>query len=447
MSNEEIIFKNQSNRINELIILTNTLQKKLRKYEDIFNNLESQIESLKTIKQNCLFKEETYQNEKLEVIEKDKKILELKKEIINLKLEHEKFKNKKELEYENDVNAVRNLYDTNLLKNNNAQIVAEANKEFYQQILKLENVIKNFREEQKKIDAKKELDFERRMSKMKKKMLDYIKDGQKSKQYLSKEQIRLNDKLSVINKNTLLNELGFQSMQLEDLLKQRDQLDSIITSMRSDLEVHKKVEKILVEKNKEYTNMIKVLSTKIESKGRNNRKSAEQDNINKENDLKNKQLKLIKDHSDFIKINNLNNYKIIDKRTNNDSHEIKKNINEEIRVKNFGKTFMGFTNKMKIDNINQNQDLVFLRKELIRKIKECEDYKSKYEYYKTKLDSLNNKYGNIMQLFEGVLVNIYEDKNMKNIKNIFINLEDFKKCNFESLSPEQKYSIIILIIK
>ena len=36
MSNEEIIFKNQSNRINELIILTNTLQKKLRKYEDIY---------------------------------------------------------------------------------------------------------------------------------------------------------------------------------------------------------------------------------------------------------------------------------------------------------------------------------------------------------------------------------------------------------------------------
>ena len=447
MSNEGIIFKNQSNRINELIILTNTLQKKLRKYEDIFNNLESQIESLKTIKQNCLFKEETYQNEKLEVIEKDKKILELKKEIINLKLEHEKFKNKKELEYENDVNAVRNLYDTNLLKNNNAQIVAEANKEFYQQILKLENVINNFREEQKKIDAKKELDFERRMSKMKKKMLDYIKDGQKSKQYLSKEQIRLNDKLSVINKNTLLNELGFQSMQLEDLLKQREQLDSIITSMRSDLEVHKKVEKILVEKNKEYTNMIKVLSTKIESKGKNNRESAEQENINKENELKNKQLKLVKEHSDFIKINNLNNYKIIDKRTNNDTNDIKKNINEEIRVKNFGKTFMGFTNKMKMDNINQNQDLVFLRKELIRKMKECEDYKSKYEYYKTKLDSLNNKYGNIMQLFEGVLVNIYEDKNMKNIKNIFINLEDFKKCNFESLSPEQKYSIIILIIK
>ena len=447
MSNERIIFKNQNDRINELIILNNAYQKKLAKYEDIFNNLESQIESLKRIKQNCLLKEEIYQNEKLEVIQKNKKILELENDIINLKIEHEKYKNKKEMEYENDVNAVKNLYDTNLLKNNNAQIVAEANKEFYQQILKLENVINTFKEEQKKIDAKKEVEFERRMSKMKKKMLDYIKDGQKSKQYLSQEQIKLNDKLSVINKNTLLNELGFQSLQLEDLLKQREQLDSIITSMKSDLEVHKKVESILVEKNKEYTNMIKVLSTKIESKGNNNKELGEKENIKKENDINYKHLKLKKQNSDFLRINNMNNYRILEKKENNDNNEIKKNINEEIKVKNFGRTFMGFSNKMKIDNINQNQDLVFLRKELIKKIKECEDYKSKYEYYKTKLDTINNKYANIMKLFEEVLVNIYEDKNMKYIKNIFINLEDFKQCNFETLSSEQKYSIIILIIK
>ena len=402
---------------------------------------------MKRIKQNCLLKEEIYQNEKLEVIQKNKKILELENDIINLKIEHEKYKNKKEMEYENDVNAVKNLYDTNLLKNNNAQIVAEANKEFYQQILKLENVINTFKEEQKKIDAKKELEFERRMSKMKKKKLDYIKDGQKSKQYLSQEQIKLNDKLSVINKNTLLNELGFQSLQLEDLLKQREQLDSIITSMKSDLEVHKKVESILVEKNKEYTNMIKVLSTKIESKGNNNKELGEKENIKKENDINYKHLKLKKQNSDFLRINNMNNYRILEKKENNDNNEIKKNINEEIKVKNFGRTFMGFSNKMKIDNINQNQDLVFLRKELIKKIKECEDYKSKYEYYKTKLDTINNKYANIMKLFEEVLVNIYEDKNMKYIKNIFINLEDFKQCNFETLSSEQKYSIIILIIK
>ena len=453
LSNEKIIFKNLNHRINDLILLNEAYQKQLAKYEDIFNNLESQIHNLKVIRQNCNLKEEIYQNEKLEIIQKDQKILELQTDIINLKIEHEKYKNKKEMEYENDVNAVKNFYDTNLLKNNTAQVVEEANKQFYQQILKLENIIINFKEEQRKLDIKKEIEFERRMSKMKKKMLDYIKEGQKSKQFLSKEQLRLNDKLSVINKNTLLNELDFQSMQLEDLLKQRAQLDSIISGMKSDLEIHKKLEKILTEKNKEYTNMIKVLSTKIESKGKvdeMNENLESKDTLKKELSSKLKQFRLVKPNSKFIRINNQNNIRSLDKRENkvkSESNSIKQNFNEEIKIKNFGKTSVGFRNNLKDDDINENQDLVFLRKELIKKIKESEDYRSKFEYYKTKLDLINKKYGNIMQLFEGVLVNIYEDKNMKYIKNIFINLEDFKQCNFETLSSEQKYSIVLLIIK
>ena len=169
LSNEKIIFKNLNHRINDLVLLNEAYQKQLAKYEDIFNNLESQIHNLKVIRQNCNLKEEIYQNEKLEIIQKDQKILELQTDIINLKIEHEKYKNKKEMEYENDVNAVKNFYDTNLLKNNTAQVVEEANKQFYQQILKLENIIINFKEEQRKLDIKKEIEFERRMSKMKKK--------------------------------------------------------------------------------------------------------------------------------------------------------------------------------------------------------------------------------------------------------------------------------------
>ena len=450
LNNERIIFKNQEQKINRLVSLNEAYRKQLLKYEDIFNNLESQIHNLKEIQRNCLLKEEIYQNEKLELAKKEQKISELQSDIINLKLEHEKYKNKKELEYENDVNAVKNLYETNLSRNNAAQIVEEANKQFYEQILKLEKTLDNFKEDQKIKDKEKEIEFERRMTKMKKKMLSYIKEGQKSKQFLSKEQLRLNDKLSVINKNTLLNELGFQSMQLEDLLKQRAQLDSIISKMRADLEIHKEVEKILTEKNKEYTNMIKVLSTKIESKQKMNENDKiieVKEELKNEIENKIKNFKLIKPNSNFIRINNIKNVEKKDNKIKNESNYIKKSINEEMKIKSFGKTSIGFRNKMQIDDIKENQDLIVLRKELIKKIKESEDYKSKYEYYKTKLDSLNYKYLNIMQLFEGVLVDIYKDKNMKYIKNIFINLEDFQRCNFETLSSEQKYSIVILIIK
>lgn len=469
MTGDKIIVQNLERRIRELSLLNEAYKAHIINLENTFNNLENQIQSLKLVKQDFLSKEEIYLNEKIEVAQKDQKILDLQQDIINLKIQHEKFKNKKELEYDNDVTAVKNFYQTQLLKNESSENVERINKLFYDTILKLEDKITNFEEEQKKKDAQKEIDFENRMNEMKKKMLDYIKEGQKSKQYLSKEQLRLNDKLSVIHKNTLLNELDFQSMQLEDLLKQREHLDKIIVGMKSDIEVHKKVEKILTEKNKQYTNMIKVLSTKVENKDKENNKNfekqnslhknknikenkEEKDNKDSESKYKNKKFKFWKSNDNFIRINNKNIYNEINKRNTlekliKSESSDNDNINKT-KEKKYRKicSYLSSPN-ISVDNVENINDLVILRKELVKRIKESEDYKSKYDYYKTKLDELNNKYGNIMKLFEDVLIKIYEDKNMKNIKSIYVNIEEFKRCNFENLSSEQKYSIVMLIIK
>lgn len=469
MTGDKIIVQNLERRIRELSLLNEAYKAHIINLENTFNNLENQIQSLKLVKQDFLSKEEIYLNEKIEVAQKDQKILDLQQDIINLKIQHEKFKNKKELEYDNDVTAVKNFYQTQLLKNESSENVERINKLFYDTILKLEDKITNFEEEQKKKDAQKEIDFENRMNEMKKKMLDYIKEGQKSKQYLSKEQLRLNDKLSVIHKNTLLNELDFQSMQLEDLLKQREHLDKIIVGMKSDIEVHKKVEKILTEKNKQYTNMIKVLSTKVENKDKENNKNfekqnslhknknikenkEEKDNKDSESKYKNKKFKFWKSNDNFIRINNKNIYNKINKRNTlekliKSESSDNDNINKT-KEKKYRKicSYLSSPN-ISVDNVENINDLVILRKELVKRIKESEDYKSKYDYYKTKLDELNNKYGNIMKLFEDVLIKIYEDKNMKNIKSIYVNIEEFKRCNFENLSSEQKYSIVMLIIK
>ena len=469
MTGDKIIVQNLERRVRELSLLNEAYKAHIINLENTFNNLENQIQSLKLVKQDFLSKEEIYLNEKIEVAQKDQKILDLQQNIINLKIQHEKFKNKKELEYDNDVTAVKNFYQTQLLKNESSENVERINKLFYDTILKLEDKITNFEEEQKKKDAQKEIDFENRMNEMKKKMLDYIKEGQKSKQYLSKEQLRLNDKLSVIHKNTLLNELDFQSMQLEDLLKQREHLDKIIVGMKSDIEVHKKVEKILTEKNKQYTNMIKVLSTKVENKDKENNKNfekqnslhknknikenkEEKDNKDSESKYKNKKFKFWKSNDNFIRINNKNIYNKINKRNTlekliKSESSDNDNINKT-KEKKYRKicSYLSSPN-ISVDNVENINDLVILRKELVKRIKESEDYKSKYDYYKTKLDELNNKYGNIMKLFEDVLIKIYEDKNMKNIKSIYVNIEEFKRCNFENLSSEQKYSIVMLIIK
>ena len=457
-----LLVKNLNNQVKELSILNEHYKAKINRLESIFNNLVYRIEELKRFHLESLSKEDLYQKEKLEVAQKNQKIIELEKNILDLKLEYEKFKHKKELEYDNDVTAVKNFYETNLLKLNNSTVVEETNKRFFEHIQLLEEIIYNFKEEQKKKDAQKEVDFENKMNEMKKKMLDYIKEGQKSKQYLSKEQLRLNDKLSVIHKNTLLNELDFQSMQLEDLLKQREHLDNIILGMKSDIEVHQKVEKILTEKNKRYTNMIKVLSTKVESreKSKENEKSGKKNMEKKEGEYKPSKFKFLEPNNNFIRIpNNKNNsfneknkkgFKL-DSKIEIDSKTINVNSSNDVNSR-FKKIKKKINNNLSspnlsVDNLENNNDIIQLRKELVKRIKEAEDYKSKYECYKTKLDTLNDKYGNIMKLFEDVLSKIYEDKNMENIRNIYINFEDFKSCEFEKLSSEQKYSIVILIIK
>ena len=64
LNNDRITFQKQENKINELLALNDAYQKQLIKYENIFNNLESQIHNLKSIKRDCELKEEIYHHRK-----------------------------------------------------------------------------------------------------------------------------------------------------------------------------------------------------------------------------------------------------------------------------------------------------------------------------------------------------------------------------------------------
>ena len=460
---EKLLIRNLEMKIKELSSLNEKYKAKITYLENTFNNLKSQIQNLEIMRQDFKTREKIFEKEKLEIERKNQKILQLEEDIVNLKLEHEKYKHEKDLKYEHDVYTIKNLYDTKQLKESTSKVVENVNKKYYEEIIKLQNTIHDIREEQRKNDEMKELDFENRMNDMKRKMLNYIKDAQTSKQYLSNEQLRLNDKLSIVHKNTLLYELDFQSTQLEDLLKQRKHLDKIITGMKSDIEIHKKIEKILTHKNKQYTDMIKVLSTKIESKEKdceNQNENGEKDNnnhIEKNNTMhilpKFKNIKFKYSKSNENNIIHIMNKKTIFNKRNDSLIKTESYLNDVNNTPNKNKkyrkiySYFSKTNRS-IDEVenNKDKDTINLTKELTKRIKESEDYKSKYECYKTKLDLINFKYGNIMNLFDEVLTKIYEDKNMAYLKNIYIDLEDFKSCNFEQLSSKQKYSIVILMI-
>ena len=99
------------------------------------------------------------------------------------------------------------------------------------------------------------------------------------------------------------------------------------------------------------------------------------------------------------------------------------------------------------NKLNNALNIVSLQKELITKLKHLEEYKSKYESYKTRLEFLHNKYNNIIKIFDEALEKIYKENELNKIDEISINIDELKKSDFNKLTPEQKYSIVNLLIK
>ena len=59
---------------------------------------------------------------------------------------------------------------------------------------------------------------------------------------------------------------------------------------------------------------------------------------------------------------------------------------------------------------------------------------------------INEKFKNIIFLFDEALENIYNNNNIENIKDIYIDINEFKNCNFQKLSPEKRYTVVVLLI-
>ena len=403
-------------------------------------------------------KEIEYQKLKINLKEKDILISELEKELTKTRKNYENETRAFNIKYQHDIREAQFLNGKLNQKIENTSKIEKLNDLLYSHTLLLEQKILDFKKDEQKRMQEKEIEFEKRVNEIKKKMLDYIREGKNLKDKSEQEQNQILQKFSIMNHNTLLNELEFESLQLEDLLKQRAHLDNIILKIKSDLEIHKKVEKKLINKNKKYIDMIRMLSIKIDEKKIGNEN--EYINDNKKNNNIEKKFLFNESSKNFFsnKITKKNNYKnniSFDKNEFNKTQPLIKIIKDQDNIAyKFKKLNRVFScNSLDIEkqkNINKEKVLINkldLQKELIKITKELKDSKSYCEYYKEKLDLINDKYKNIINMFDEALNKVYEDKKIENIKDIYIDLNEFKKCNFEKLSKEKRYSLIVLLIQ
>ena len=453
MTSDTFPLTNLQNKIRTLLYENNAYKLYITNLEKAFITLESDYSSIKYQYELIKSKESYYDNLESDINSKNNKISTLEKEILIQKFKYKKYISEKEKNYEKEVEEAKRLGGLIKTKINNSEKIEKLNELLFLKVQKLENEIEIIKKNVKIQMEEKERDFDERLKDMKSKMLDFIKEVERE---TYDKDFKLKEKINLIHKSSLLNELEFQSLQMEDLLKQREDLDKKIKEMKNDIEIHKKVEEILSQKNKRYTDMIRHLSIKVnENKIKKNYENFSDVSYNFSeknifNSKMNKEKKL-----NFDKLlnrtlfHNENNNNPKDNKMNN-----KRNINliNESQKSNFSVDNLSMSNPLNYKfnsniNINNNKlNITSFQKELIKRLKNLEDYKSKNERYKTKLEFINNKYYNIIKIFDEALEKIYTSE-MNKINEIFIDIEDLKKCNFNKLTPEQKYSIVTLIIQ
>ena len=252
INNLEIQIRNEKKKI---IVM----KKYIKELEEAYLNLESEYSILKTRYSSIASKESDLKNLEISVNHKNKEIIQLKEIIQDLKIKHEQYVSKMDIQYERDVNQVKYFNEANLNKIELSTKIEKLNQLMYNKILQLENIIKTFEKKENERMIKKEIEFEKKMNETKKRMLDYINFGTNGKR-INGRFSNLREKLNYLNHKELMNELEFQSFQIEDLLKQREHLDKIILEYKNDVKIHGEIEKKLAKKNKRYTDIIKVLS-------------------------------------------------------------------------------------------------------------------------------------------------------------------------------------------
>ena len=292
-----------------------------------------------------------------------------------------------------------------------------------------------------------------KFSQFKRKMIDSLKEAKNNVSKLNLEYMDLNGKITVLQNHQLLSEIEFQKEQIDNLDKENSILKKKIFDLEKDLAIHKKVEIKLALKAKNNRNNDNEINLKTENLSE--RKSKNEDIIlNNSNGVT---LLPINDNNNFKLINGKN---IINKEKINNMLNNNENVNKNNKV--VSKSSTSYNNKFRYDsnyNIISNSQSERNGSEInFKYIKYNNLIKNKnneIERLNIINDNLKNKLeqyiGKNKKLFlflqESLNIFFIECQETLKNKNIHIDIENIKNFNFESLKNEEKYGILILLMK
>jgi hypothetical protein len=279
-------------------------------------------------------------------------------------------------------------------------------------------------------------------------MKEKIDQIQAKETELNVQYMDVSTKLTLLQNHQLLIQLEYQSQQLDEITAKKEELEKRVFELTKDIEIHKEVEISLAEKNKK----LKSENNKLKNENNNiinnsNFNSSLNQNSKKTSVPKNKNLKInitddekISENNHNFNTNSYNNLSTVE--NNNTSIMNSNNINNNIS----SRTNL-FNNNAYTRMMNLEKKVLNLEKKLMASKKEYNSIKDRNEYVEKILKNYEKKYSGLFNFFEDCLEQFFNDEELVNNQEIYVNIDSIRKCDFSNLNKEEKYTTLIIIMK
>ena len=376
------------------------------------------------------FRKQCYNlEEQLKEIEKDmKKLNQEKLDIIQKKNENNSLFKRKIDELENLIEYGKLEYEKNtvLYKQKMSvynQLVME-NEIYSEEVKKLKNEIENYDLNKKKEFQKLKVENLIKFDMVKKKMFSTIKQTNEEANKLNNEYMEASNKLSILQNKQLMIHIDFQKEKINDLKKTNDELMQKVNQLEKEVDMHKLVEKNLLIKSKT-KNGEGGLDTSIERAKTRYRTFY------------------------FKKKKDINYYQSL-------SRKKKTSINESNNQANYSYNEQNKDLKLPKSNSALNiiskptimeKRILNYQKQIKEKKLENENILLKNSKLKNRLHLYYNKFNGLFFFLEDCLHNFFRDQALLENKHFILKMDDIKKFKFDELNEEEKYALLVLLMK
>ena len=321
----------------------------------------------------------------------------------------------------------------------------ELEKKFKEQTIQIEKMkekTNTYKREMDTLFIQRQMKTDLKLDHIKNGMIKRIQQTQSEIKNINIENLNITTKLITYQNQQLLIDIKFQNDQILDLMRKMEILKKENYELKNDIEIHKIVELKIAEKNKKLSDM-----NKISLKKRQNEEYDELENdrsINLNSPRRKNSPRNAPRNADKHKNNNHGSY-----ISNGNGLGDSVNMNNSYANSNESKNHININQNLKEFRLINNFEVKIrkLENELHKKHTDFTHLKNNFDKLQEKLFSHEMKYTGVFHIFEEGLKRLLKDETVQKDEDLVLNLEALQKGNYESLDNQQKYSLLIVLIK